>query len=144
VTNFRASQQGELRWSYGITSSSDPSDLFATRFGMGERVPLLSRVVMPSSSAGDTRLVSRSLLELNVPNLLLVNASPSLEGKGIVLHLREVEGDHAILDILRLQEETGAASIEEVNVLEEPLSLLTAPLLFEHHETKFIRLSFAP
>jgi alpha-mannosidase len=142
VTNFKASQQGELRWSYGITSSSDPSTIFATHFGKGERVPLLSRVLLPSSGARDTELVSRSMLDLDVPNLLLVNAMPSLDEKGIVLHLREVEGDHAILDVRKLQEETGAKAIEEVNVLEEPISLLTTPLLIEHFETRFIRLTF--
>lgn len=99
---------------------------------------------MPSSSATSTELVSRSLLDMDVPNLLLVNATPSMDGKGIVLHLREVEGDHAILDIRRLEEETGASGIEEVSILEEKLSLLTAPLLIEHYETKFIKLTFKP
>ena len=144
VTNFKASQQGELRWSYSITSSEDPSDMFATRFGKAERTPLISRVMLPSFKAGTTELVSRSLLDLGVPNLLLVNSTPSMDGKGIVLHLREVEGDHAILDVRRLQEETGALSIEEVSVLEEQLSVLTAPLLIEHYETRFIKLSFNP
>jgi hypothetical protein len=144
VTNFKASQQGELRWSYSITSAMDRSDMFATRFGKGERVPLISRIMMPSSSANKTELVSRSLIDLGVPNLLLVNATPSMDGKGIILHLREVEGGHAIMDIRRIQEETGATSIEEVSVLEEHLSLLTAPLLIEHYETRFIRLTFDP
>jgi hypothetical protein len=144
VTNFKASQHGELRWSYSITSSTDPSDMFATRFGKGERVPLLSRIVMPSHGAGKTELVSRSLIDLDVPSLLLVNTTPSLDGKGIVLHLREVEGNPAMLDIRRLQEETGATSIEEVSVLEEQLSVLNDPLLFEHHETRFIKLTFEP
>jgi hypothetical protein len=142
VTNFKASQQGELRWSYSITSSADRSNIFATRFGREERVPLLSRVIMPSGSAGKTDLVSRSLFNLDVPNLMLVNAAPSLDGKGIVLHLRELEGTHALLDIRRLQEETGAISVGEVNVLEEELSDLIAPLIIEHHETRFIKLSF--
>jgi len=144
VTNFKASQQGELRWSYSITSAKDRSDMFATRFGKGERVPLISRIMMPSSSANKTELVSRSLIDLGVPNLLLVNTTPSMDGKGIILHLREVEGGHAILDTRRIQEETGASSIEEVSVLEEHLSLLTAPLLIEHYETRFIRLTFDP
>ncbi len=144
VTNFKASQQGELRWSYSITSSVDHSDMFATRFGKAERTPLISRILMSSGRAATTELVSRSLLDLGVPNLLLVNSTPSLDGKGIVLHLREVEGDHAIVDVRRLQEETGALSIEEVSVLEEQLSVLSSPLLFEHYETRFIRLSFDP
>lgn len=142
VTNFKASQQGELRWSYSLTSSADPSDMFATRFGKGERTPLLSRVMLPSASADTTELLARSLIDLNVPNLLLVNTTPSMDGKGIILHLREVEGGHAILDVRRLQEETGAESIEEVSVLEERLGLLSAPLLIEHYETRFIKLSF--
>ncbi len=29
-----------------------------------------------------------------------------MDGKGIILHLREVEGGHAILDVRKLQEET--------------------------------------
>jgi len=42
---------------------------------------------------------------------------------------------------------TGARAIEEVNVPEVPISLLTAPLLaapllIEHFETRFIRLTF--
>ena len=144
VTNFKASQQGELRWSYSITSSGDPSDMFATRFGKGERVPLLPRIMMPSTGAESTELVSRSLIDLAVPNLLLVNTTPSMDGKGIILHLREVEGGHAILDTHRLQDQTGASSVEEVSVLEEQLSLLTAPLLIEHFETRFIKLNFEP
>jgi hypothetical protein len=142
VTNFKASQQGELRWSYSITSSEDPSDVFATRFGREERVPLLSRVMMPSGGSESSELVSRSLIDLGIPNLLLVHATPSLDGNGIILHLREVEGNPATLDTRRLQEETGARSIEEVNVLEERLSVLTVPLLFGHNETRFIKLTF--
>ena len=142
VTNFKASQQGELRWRYAITSSSDNSDMFATKFGWGDRVPFLFRIISHAKEANETKLVSRSLINLDVPNLLLVNASPSVERNGIVLHLREVEGDHAILDIRRLIDETGATSIQEVNILEEKLADHTSPVLIEHFETKFIRLNF--
>ena len=71
-----------------------------------------------------------------------MNATPSVDGKGIILHLREVEGGHAILDIRRILEETGALSIHEVSVLEDELELLTGPLLIEHYETRFIKLVF--
>ena len=54
-----------------------------------------------------------------VPNLLLVNTTPSMDGSGIVLHLREVEGLEFSLDIRRLREETGAVKAEEVSVLGE-------------------------
>jgi len=34
--------------------------------------------------------------------------------------------------------------LEEVSVLEEELSQLTAPLLIEHYETRFIKLTYNP
>ncbi len=143
VTNFKASQQGELRWKYSLTSSDDNSDMFATRFGWGNRVPILSRVILPQKGVETGNLVSRSLININVPNLLLVNLTLSADGKGIILHLREIEGDHAIIDIRQLLEVTGAVSIQEVNVLEEEvLSTLDSPLLIEHFETRFIKLNF--
>jgi hypothetical protein len=142
VTNFKAQQEGELRWTYAITSSENNSDIFATRFGWGERVPLLSRVMLPSQAVEESMPDIRTILNIDVPNLLLVNATPSMDGTGIILHLREIEGDHAILYINRLKQETGATSVSEVNVLEEELQVLTAPLLIEHYETSFVKLSF--
>jgi len=139
---LKASQQGELRWSYSITSSDDSSNSFATRFGKSERAPLLSRVMLPSASTNKSETEERSLLNLNVPNLLLVNTTLSSDGKGIILHLREVEGEHAIIDTRRLLEETGAESIEEVSVLEEHIQTFSKPILIEHYETKFIKLNF--
>jgi len=142
VTNFKASQQGELRWKYSITSALDNSDMFAVKFGLESRTSLLSRVILPTKGAVSTRLVSQSFIELDCPGLLLVNAAPSMEGNGIILHLREVENGHASLDINRLKEKTGARSVQEVNVLEEVLSELTDRLLIEHYGVKFIRLNF--
>jgi len=142
VTNFKASQQGELRWSYHITSINDNSKMAATKFGWGVRMPLLSRLISADETTENTALVSKSFINLNVSNLLLVNSSVSMDGKGIVLHVREIEGDHAIIDIRRLLEETGASEIQEVSVLEEKLANLTSPLLIEHYETKFIKLIF--
>ncbi len=144
VTNFKASQQGELSWSYSITSSGDDSDLFATRFGKGERVPLLSRVMMPTKGAGRSEPHTRSLIDLDLSGLVLVNTSPSMDGKGIVLHLREVEGKGVITDIQRLQQETGATAITVVSVLEEPLSIPASSLVFEPYATRFIKLDFKP
>lgn len=142
VTNFKASQQGELRWSYSISSSTDNSDLFATKFGWEDRVPILSRIILPKKGIKKTKLVSRSLIDFDIDNLLLVNSRPSLDGKGVILHVREIEGKHAILDIQQLIEQTKAISIEEVNVLEEELAKLEKPFLIEHYDTKFIKLNF--
>ena len=125
-------------------SSANPGNVFAIRFGRAESMPLFGRVRMPSHHTEETGLVSRSLLDLDAPNLQLVNASLSTDGKGVILHLREVEGGHAIFDTHRVLEQSGALSATEVNVLEEELAVLTAPLLIEHYETRFIKLNFDP
>jgi hypothetical protein len=129
-----------LQWTYNITSSDDNSDVFATRFGWGERVGFKSRIMLPSSKAADCQLVSKSLIELEPKNLLLVNASVAMDNSGIILHVRELEGNHAIIDIRKLKEETGATSIHEVGILEDEIEELTSPLLIEHFETKFLLL----
>ena len=140
TTNFKASQQGEMKWNYYLTSSNDRSKSFATRFGWENRVPMLSRVIPPDNSNKSRSTVSRSLMNFDLPNLLLVSARPLPADKGVLLHLRETEGDHAILDVSRLLEQTGASKAIEVNVLGEEIRQLTKPLLIEHYETKFILL----
>jgi len=142
VTNFKASQQGELRWSYSTTSDADNSKTFATKFGWGDRTPLLSRVLPADMDSQSKCPRSKSLLNLGADNLILVNSTLSVDGKGIILHLREIEGDHAILDVNGIVEQTKAQSIKEVNILEEEISELTTPLLIEHFETKFIKITF--
>jgi alpha-mannosidase len=142
VTNFKASQAGELRWRYCISSTADPSDRFATQFGRNERVPLLSRIMLPTHGETETSLLDRSLIDLQAPNLLLVNLSPSLDGEGIVLHLRELEGEAAKVDIKQLLQDTGATQAAEASVLEEDLTELEEELDFEPYETKFVKLVF--
>jgi len=137
TTNFKAVQEGELKWNYYITSSSDNSNSFATRFGWENRVKLLSRVIPKTTTYAEA--VSTPLIGLDFPvNLLLVNAQPTVDGSGIIFHLRETEGDHAILDITALLQEPYVSSVSEVNVLGEKLNTLNEPIFIEHFETIFI------
>ena len=142
VTNFKASQEGELQWTYSITSTDNTSDRYAMQFGRNYRVSAPARLILTGSDGVDSLIGDHTFLNLGVDNLLLVNMSPSLDDKGVVLHLRETDGDHAILDILRIKNETGAVAIKEVNVLEESMGELTGPFLIEHYDTRFIKLEF--
>ena len=143
VTNFKASQGGELRWSYSICSSDDNSTEFATKFGMEERTPLLSRIQLANSPMNDSsKLFEKSALNLDFPGLILINARPSMDDKGIILHLREVEGGHISLSKEKIQQETGASEIMEVSILEEKIQNLQDKIKFDHFETKFIKLIF--
>jgi hypothetical protein len=74
TTNFRASQEGALRWTYTLSSTADRSLTAATRFGWGSRIPLAARVLPPGAPRG--ALDSKRTLRLEAPNLLLVEQRP--------------------------------------------------------------------
>lgn len=140
TTNFKASQFGELDWKYQITSSADNSNTFATKFGWGNRVPLISRVNSGKQNS-IAKQESKSLFDLNTANnLLLVSSLPTPDGKGILLYFRETEGDKAIIDVPKLLQNPNIKAIYETNSIGEVLNQLTTPLLVEHNEAKFILL----
>ncbi|MEM1219241.1 MAG: glycoside hydrolase family 38 C-terminal domain-containing protein [Bacteroidota bacterium] len=137
TTNFKASQYGELQWKYQITSSENPSLTFATKFGWGNRVPLVATVNAGSVEAASP--AAKSILDLNATdNLLLVSARPDLRRNAVLLHLRETEGDHAIMEVSRLLEHPNITSVMLCNGLGEEIMPLTTPILIEHFETVFL------
>jgi len=136
-TNFRATQQGEFRWSYYLTSSRDASNSTAVRFGWGSRVPLIPRAL--PAGQGEAGKCSDSRLRCEAANLLLVESRPAYEGKGVIMHWREVDGKPAILD-LRHQPFAGKhATVEEVNALEKTLNEGSSSISFAPFEVKFLR-----
>ena len=137
TTNFRASQQGELKWSYQITSSKDNSNNFATRFGMENRIPMIARA-NPANNHGQAQ-TSETILPINTPdNLALISSRPSLTGNGIILHLRETEGKTAQMDVSDLLEQSYIKSIHEANSLEENLTQISEGIKFKPWESKFV------
>ncbi len=142
VTNFKASQQGELRWRYTITSTDDPSESLAYQFGRAEQVPLLSRVIMPAEKSGNDLVFDKPLLSLPLGNIILVSFTPAMEGDAIILQLRETNGNQVYIDINQLLQESGAESAMEVNSIEEKLTELSGKIPINRYETKFIRLEF--
>lgn len=137
TTNFKANQEGEMNWNYVITSTPNNTNTAATRFGWENTMPIAARVI--PAGVEKSKTLSRSLIDMDLPNLLLVDTQLGEDGQSIILHLRETEGDHAILDVARLKQQTGATSISEVNVLGEEIKTLERPMLIEHFETKFIK-----
>ncbi len=96
VTNFCASQEGELRWSYQITSMPPVERGAAARFGWSVRVPLVARV-LPAATRPSPAAEPVSLEGLERPNLLLVAAFPAAGRRSAVLHLREIGGEDVAL-----------------------------------------------
>ena len=146
TTNFRAYQEGELKWTYKVTSTLDTSNVFSTKFGWNERVPMPARVF--PARGKDTLAFGKSLLALK-ENLLLVSIRPSSDKSGVILHIRETGGqkcslpwDDPLSSFLDLHTYTRARLAFEVSVLEEKISNIMNRLDFEPYETKFVKLVF--
>lgn len=97
TTNFRASQEGEFKCSFSITSTKDTSNIMASRFGWSNRIPLYPRV-MPASIKGNTYAQERSFLHCKNDNVLITSVEP-LDSGGILVNLREIEGQEATVVI---------------------------------------------
>lgn len=138
-TNFRATQEGEFSWSYHLTSSSDASNAPATRFGWNTCVPMGARVILPGPA--NNQPAQRSMLRCDAPNLLLVETRPATAGDGIVLHWREIEGNPARLDMGNQPFSSAVQSVDEVNVLEQPLRRTASTISFKPYEVKLVKVT---
>ncbi len=141
-TNFRAEQDGEFRWHYYLTSTTDMSRTAATRFGWGSRVPLLARVLPPVRTGATTEPQSLSTLSIDLPDVLVVEARPMRDGDGVLLHLRETGGKTVTLtqdDLTTYGQLEGA---DEVNVLGQVINGGIESLTLHPYEVKFVSLTF--
>jgi len=137
TTNFRASQEGELRWSYYLTSDNDLSNTVATRFGWASRVPIYARV-MPEGKANNLPM-SYSSFRFGKDNLLMTSATPSIDKGYILINIRELDGKPTPLQIF---DSTGKIlEFSVVNVLEESLQNGLKETNFAPFENKFIKLA---
>lgn len=135
VTNFNADQRGGHSWTYYITSSGDNSDDFASRFGWGSRVPLLTRI-LPGGGPGDD-MKEGSFIEGWPGGLILVSAIPSPEGPFVILHVRETDGKEKTLSLVNGL--TGQPfRIEEVDVAGNTIMQRSA--VIKPFESKFYRI----
>ena len=137
-TNFRASQEGEFRWSYYITSKKGKSNTEALHFAMNSNTPLVPRVLPPGT--GSNRAANISTLNLNAPNVVLITARPSYYDNSVILHLREIEGNSAILNLK--DQIKNVKFIDEVNVIEELMEKDITAINFEPFDVKFVKLKF--
>lgn len=120
VTNFRASQKGEFKWSYVLTSCADNSKQNAARFGWESRIPLLGRIFHGRTSA-DNPPAANSGLKINKPNLLLISARPAVTAKGLLLHLREINNQDTEFSVTSPISDNTPLILIPVNVLEQSL-----------------------
>jgi hypothetical protein len=144
TTNFRAYQEGELKWTYKLTSAKDTSNQFPATFGWNERIPMPARVF--PALGKDTISFRKSFIDLP-RDLLLIKAQPSSDKSGIILQVREISGTNSSItwdDVISswsgLKQSTMAKSAVEVNVLDEKIADVGKRIFFKPFETKFIRI----
>ncbi|MCY1722463.1 hypothetical protein OU798_19090 [Prolixibacteraceae bacterium Z1-6] len=136
TTNFNAEQHGGIEWNYTITSTPDNSAKEAVRFGWGNRVPFLSRVL--PGGGDDKSAPAVSFIGGWPENVLLVNISPENEGESAIMQLREVNGQTVSVD-LNNQISGEKIKMEQVNVLGEPI--VSGSTELKPFELKFFRIS---
>jgi len=135
TTNFNADQRGELTFTYTLTSAADTSNLPATRFGWGNRIPLLARVLPPGQPNGNPH--EASFLTIEPGNLLLINAKPDAGSRSVILQVREVAGRRAEIKVEG--ERRKEKVISEVDVIGRPVGNGAGPIVCNPYESKFIQ-----
>lgn len=139
TTNFRAGQEGELRWRYVITSVEDPSPERAAAFGQEERILPVGRVRAEGKTRGTA--FSETALKLELPkNLMLVNMRPMEEGRGILIQLRETAGETTGYKLPPEDKSPGIRTFYEASVYGEPIGPSLQSIQITPLETRFLLL----
>jgi alpha-mannosidase len=141
-TNFRAFQEGDFSWSYQLTSSTDTTNTYATKYAWGERNTFPTRTF----PAGANELKTTSLQTLNITgsaNALLVNSRPAFNGNGaIILHFRELEGLPASVNLSSAIPGRPVKRMFEVNAAGQPVGQEISSLQLKPYEVRFIEVDF--
>ena len=141
TTNFRASQEGELKWNYTLSSSENNSDQFASEFGWNNRIPIIGRPISEGNTIKGN--LQSSFLSFKLGSVLLVAAYPAYNGKDIILHLRESGGKDADIDPYGWDINKRVKEIIEVNAIEEDIPGSISKLHFKPWESRFIKLKLS-
>jgi len=136
TTNFLASQEGEIRWTYALTSTSDTTNLAATKFGWNTRYPMVSRVIPAGKRTAAA--ASASLFAMDAGTATLVAAVPSADGS-VMIQLREVNGKQTTIGF---PGKFGSRKIKFVrlsDVLGGDHGLVNSPLVLKPYQVVFAR-----
>ena len=95
-TNFRRVQAGNFTFRYAVTSGSELEPAALARFGRAALTPLEMGTLVPNDKFDDPArplpAAATSFLEVDVPNLAVVNWKTAEDGNGTILRLLETGG----------------------------------------------------
>jgi alpha-mannosidase len=142
MTNFRAYQEGAFSWSYQVTSTSDTTNTFATKYAWGERNPFPTRTF--PAGANELKTPSVETLKIDGPaNAMLVNSRPAFKAKGtILLHFRELEGQPAEVKLTSAVPGKSIKRMVEVNTAGKQIGQPVTTVILKPFEVRFIEVEF--
>jgi hypothetical protein len=95
-TNFRRVQSGDYIFRYAVTSASDLSPTELARFGRAAMTPLEVGELVPNDKFDDPERPlppeASSFLEVDAPNVVVVNWKAADDGRGTIIRLVETGG----------------------------------------------------
>jgi hypothetical protein len=95
-TNFRRVQSGEYTFRYAVTSGRDLAPAELARFGRAAMTPLEVGELVPNDKFDDPERPlppdSSSFLQVDAPNVVVVNWKAADDGKGTIVRLLETGG----------------------------------------------------
>jgi len=98
-TNFRRVQSGDYTFRYAVTSGRDLAPAELARFGRAAMTPLEVGELVPNDKFDDPERPlppgSSSFLEVDAPNVAVVNWKAADDGKGTIIRLLETGGTAA-------------------------------------------------
>ena len=130
VTNFLASEDGELHWSFALTSGP-PVPGAAEQFALDEATPALCRV-LPAWQGECCDLPPP--LRLDAPGALVQSLRPDRAGTAVVLQLQATDAVE-----VKIAAPTGAR-LQRVDALDQPIGKPAATLPLGAGERAFARL----
>jgi hypothetical protein len=138
-TNYRAAQGGKFVFRYALTSSRSFDPQALSRLGWEELRPVETNYVMSQDKVGNPQrplpAEGASFLEIDSPNIVLVNWKLAEDGQGTILRLAEVGGRETTAAMRFLRSSPRAAQL--CNAVEDNLNSLSV-------EGNSLRLSFRP
>jgi alpha-mannosidase len=142
TTNWRAFQEGGFSWTYQITSTTDTTNTYASKYAWSERNPFLTRTF----PAGANELKSPTLETLKIvgpSNVMLVNSRPVFKNKGtILLHFRELEGLSSEVKLSSSITGRPVRKMMEVNTIGKQIGQPLISVRFKPYEVRFIEVEF--
>ena len=141
-TNFRAFQEGGFSWSYQMTSTSDTTNSFATKYGWSERNPFPTRAF--PAGANELKSPVMETLKISGPaNAMLINSRPDFKDKKtILLHFREIEGLPAEIKLSSAITGQTISKMVEVNSIGEQIGQQLTSVQLKPFEVRFIEVTF--